>query len=827
MPVITRNRWHALGSYLDRALDLQPAERGAWVASIRAMNPDLADDLQALLDDEDAIGREGFLDSAVTDRPDVSLAGHPVGAYTLISPIGRGGMGTVWLAERSDGRFVGTVAIKLLNLGLIGREAEARFRREGSILARLRHPHIAHLVDAGVSTMNQPYLVLEHVEGTHIDEYCDQHALGLEARVRLFLDVLDAVAHAHANLIVHRDIKPSNVLVSTDGDVKLLDFGIAKLLDAENESAAMTVDGGPPLTPAYAAPEQVAGGPVTTATDVFALGVLLYVLLGGPRPTAVRGGSAAELFDADSPRLSDLAPHGKALRGDLDNIVAKALKKTPGERYPSVSAFAEDLRRHLRHETVSARPDAFSYRTAKFVRRHAAAVAATAGMVVLIASLVGFYTARLGSERDRARLQAEKSARVSELMTSLLTASDPYATRDREPTVRNILDAGAERVAKELRDQPPLKAEMMTVIGRVYQRLGLFEKAVPLLEEAVAIGRAGREETVQLAQSLNDLGVLRRERGDLADATSMLEDALAIRRTRLGRENKDVAITLVELGRAYEDRGMDVRAETLFREALEIREKIFGDAHRETATSKSALALVLWRRGNIADAEPLFRQSLATSRAVLSEDHPNVSSGLNNLGLVLLDKDDLAGAEPMFRESLAIKRKQLGDNHPSLGPTLSNLAAVLREQGKLDEARLLLEEALAVTRRSLGDGHQSIAGFEVNLARVQLAQGDPVAAENLLRDALSRQERTSARDDWRLAMTRSILGASLLDQGDYRAAEPLLIEASRVLKNVPGRQGREAAATRLRLTTLYKVLGQPGGGPAFQSRTAIHRVPAN
>src|SRR5262245_13349806 len=226
MPVFTSTRWHVLWPYLERALDLTAAKRHAFVADLHLIDPDLADDLQTLLDERSAISRDKFLDAPLTDRPEPSIAGHRIGAYTLISPVGRGGMGTVWLGERSDGRFIGNVAVKLLNLGLIGRDGEARFTREGSILARLKHPHIAHLIDAGVSTMNQPYLVLEHVEGTHIDQYCDDHALGLEARIGLFLDVLDAVSHAHANLIVHRDIKPSNVLVRNDGHVKLLDFGI-------------------------------------------------------------------------------------------------------------------------------------------------------------------------------------------------------------------------------------------------------------------------------------------------------------------------------------------------------------------------------------------------------------------------------------------------------------------------------------------------------------------------------------------------------------------------------------------------------------------------
>ena len=351
-------RWRALSSHLDHALDLPRADRDGWVAALEPQEPTLSRELRALLAEHEAISGDAFLQEPVSSRPDVSSAGRRIGAYTLVSPIGHGGMGTVWLATRSDGRFDGNVAIKLLNLGLLGRAGESRFAREGQILARLRHPNIAHLLDAGVAAMGQPYLVLEHVDGAHIDEYCVRHGLDVRARVRLFLDVLAAVAHAHANLIVHRDLKPSNVLVTADGQVKLLDFGIAKLLDADAGLASTTVQGGPAFTPSYAAPEQLTGAPITTATDVYSLGMLLYALLGGSLPS--RGGTPAEWLasavEHELPRLSCVAPNGQALRGDLDNIVAKALKKVPGERYASVSAMADDLRRYLRHEPVAARP---------------------------------------------------------------------------------------------------------------------------------------------------------------------------------------------------------------------------------------------------------------------------------------------------------------------------------------------------------------------------------------------------------------------------------------------------------------------------------------
>jgi serine/threonine protein kinase/Tfp pilus assembly protein PilF len=803
---LTGDRWRELSPYLDEALELPLVERGPWLAAIRRSEPGVAADLERLLAEHEALHRERFLEGAAVVLQHPSLAGLRVGAYTLVSPLGRGGMGTVWQAERNDGRFTRKAAVKLLNPALIGRSGEARFRHEGSLLARLTHPNIAQLIDAGVTPAGQPYLILELVEGEHIDRYCERRALGIEARVRLFIDVLEAVAHAHANLVVHRDLKPSNVLVRADGAVKLLDFGIAKLLEHETDTAEITREGARPLTPEYAAPEQLTGGPITTATDVHALGVLLYVLLGGPNPAAGTSGSAAELVrvivETDPPRLSQVAPNGRALRGDLENIVAKALRKRPEERYVSVTAFADDLRRYLRDEPVSAQRDTVRYRVSKFLRRRARGVAIAAGTVLLIAGLVAFYTVQLASERDRARLQAARAARMSELLTSFLTGADPYATRDREPTVRNILDAGAERVQKELSDQPELKAEMLTVIGRVYQRLGMLDTARPLLEEALAIGRRSGMETPQLAQSLNELGVLLRERGETAAAVPLLEESLAMRRRLLGDKDKDVAVTLVELGRAHEDAGRNDRAEILFREALAIRREIFGDLHRETSTSKAAVALVLLRRGDLAGAEPLFREALDTSRKVLGEDHPNVGAGWNNLGLLLMGKGEYAAAEPMFRHALAIRRKQFGDRHPSLWPNLVNLGASLIDQGKYGEAVALLSEGLDITRAA-GEGQDgAIARLSFQLARVHLARGEPAAAASLLRDALRRQEATLAADDWVLAATRSALGAALTPLKQFDEAERLLAQASAVLKDVPGRQGREAAATRDRLAAL-------------------------
>ncbi len=824
MPTDGHDRWRIVSPWLDRALAIEDRDLGAFLKALHAEDPALASELEELLEERRAISREGFLESAAP-RPSLapSLAGQTFGTWTLIEPIGQGGMGSVWLARRSDGRFEGRAAVKLLNVSLVGRPGETRFEREGSILARLTHPNIARLVDAGVSPIGQPYLVLEFVDGAPIDRWCDERALGVDARLHLFLDVLAAVAHAHANLIVHRDIKPSNVLVATDGQVKLLDFGIAKLLEEEGgtgEATALTRDGGRVLTPEYAAPEQLAGGTITTATDVHALGTLLYVLLSGRHPAERFLGSTASLVkaivDEDPRRLSDASPDRlrRILKGDLDTIVAKALRKDPALRYASVTAFADDVRRTLRHEPIAARPDTLAYRAAKFVRRHTRGVAAAAAVVLLLAGLIGFYTARVATERDRARLQAQKAAKVSELLAGLLTAADPYTSRrdGKEVTVRGLLDAGAARIRKELADQPDVKAEMLSVMGRTYQRLGELDKARPLLDEALSTRRRLLgSQNADVADSLNDLGVLLREKGDAAAAEPLLVEALATRRRVLGPEHRDVAVTLVELGRVYADRGSgtDPRAEPLFREALAIRRKVLGDENHETATSMNELALLLWHRGDLAEAEELFRKGLEINRKTQGEDHPDVSASLNNLALIAGDRGNFAAAETLSRQSVAMARRTLGENHPDLAIKLNNLSRPLLYEGKYDEAAAALQEALRIATAAFGDQHPAVANYAVNLGRVFLARKDAASAEPLLRKALEIRRGAFSEGDWRVAMTKSLLGEALTSLGRYDEAERLLLEASRTLRDVPGAEGREAKSTAGRLAALDRARDAP------------------
>ena len=367
-------RWRLVSPHLDQALELFGQARQRYLTDLASEDPALAADLALLLGEERALRNENYLEHDAQDLfPQPYLMGQVFGAYALIEPLGAGGMGSVWLARRNDGHFEGTVAVKILSAALLGVAGASRFRREGTILARLKHPHIAQLIDAGVSEAGQPFLVLEYVEGEPIDRWCDNRALDVPSRIRLFLDVLAAVAHAHSNLVVHRDLKPSNVMVSKEGRVKLLDFGIAKLLEGDGAPTQLTRELGCGFTPAFAAPEQITGESVTTATDVYALGALLYLLLAGRHPLGKPGASPVDLLRAivetEPDRLSDVAHDSRELRGALDTIIAKALKKRPAERYASVDALAEDLRRHLAGEPILARPDSLAYRTRKLVRR--------------------------------------------------------------------------------------------------------------------------------------------------------------------------------------------------------------------------------------------------------------------------------------------------------------------------------------------------------------------------------------------------------------------------------------------------------------------------
>jgi serine/threonine-protein kinase len=833
----------ALHRLLDEALELSPADREPWLATLRLAHPAHAAELEQLLQEERGLDRRGFLADGLgnaTAEAEPGLAGQRVGAWTLERPLGQGGMGTVWLARRSDGRYEGVVAIKLLNLALLDPVGSERFRREGTVLARLSHPHIARLLDAGVTRAGQPYLVLEHVEGDRIDHYADRNRLGPDARLRLFLDVLAAVAHAHANLIVHRDLKPSNILVATGGEVKLLDFGIAKLLEHEAgaEASTLTDAGGRALTPEYAAPEQISGGTITTATDVYALGVLLYRLLAGRHPTGEGRATAADhllgILETVPPRLSQSIANAEArgaaperLRrtyaGDLDNIVAKALKKRPEERYPTVGALADDLNRYLAHQPVSARGDSLQYRSAKFIRRNRVPLA----LATLVALALTAATVRERQLRGRAEAEARKAVAVREYLVSVFGAADPYAAPDSRPgeiTARALLDRGAHRIDTALAGQPEVRAELRGALGRVYTNLGLYDRAVGQLEQALQERRAlygGDDATV--AAALDQLGIARLRQGDVTSADSLLRAALALRRRTLGSDHDATAESLEHLADLLYDRNDYPGAEPLLREALRIRQRLHGDSSLATAAAKVSLAELLRVKGELDAAMPLYREALAVRERHLGADHPLSAETVGSMASTVEAMGQHAEAESLLHHVIAVQRRSLGEDHPTLAASLNSLGQMLyKGTPRAEEAESLLRAALAINRRALGEHHPNVADNVGNLAIIARERGDLEEAERLLGQALAIDRAIYGPEHTTVAFDLNELASVLRSRGRSDSAVVLLREALRQSRKLVGESHRNTLAVTTQLARALRETGRPEQAePLF--RTAVER----
>lgn len=717
MSTLNPERWQQASPYLDEVLSLHEDEREAWLKAFRAQKPDLADLLEELLQEHRILAKEQFLTHLpVTDTTDLSLAGQTVGAYSLISPIGQGGMGSVWLAERSDGRFKRSVAIKFLKFSVAATGGAQRFKREGRILGQLTHPHIAELIDAGVTAKGEPYLVLENVEGEQIDEYCDRHKLNVTARIRLFLDVLSAVAHAHANLVVHRDLKPSNVLVRNDGQVKLLDFGIAKLLadDADaGHTMELTVEGSAALTPQFAAPEQVAGGVVTTATDVYALGVLLYLLLTGQHPAGAGTDSAAKLVKAiveiEPSRASQAVALANAdialgrsttpeklrrlLRGDLDTIVAKTLKKPPPERYNSVVALADDLQRYLKHQPISARPDSVPYRLRKYVRRHRVGVAAAMASMLLLAGFSFIQAAQL----RRITLERDRADRIANFMTGIFKVSDPNEKFGAEVTARQVLDKAAQDIDNNLTKDPELRAELLHVMGRAYLNLGLYARAESLFEKGLQASKSsGGENSRDALNTRHDLAWAVLQEGRVSDAESMERALLATQRRVLGADHPDTLSTIEELAYTVcgENREKCTEGIELTRDVLEKQRHAFGPDAFYTLATMNNLAIMLESTGRFDEAIKMQQESLERHLRALGPDNIGTVNAKLNLGEFQRDAGRTDEALRTLQDLLKTELRVFGPDQGETAVTRYDIASILLSKGQKDQALQFLSQAV-------------------------------------------------------------------------------------------------------------------------------------
>jgi serine/threonine-protein kinase len=808
----SRDDRRTLDVLFDRALDVPPEERSAFLDRVCAGRPDLRSQLDELL----------RLAASETSSPLPSLLTGPLwrelmdelqlsgaspriaGRWRLLEEIGRGGMGTVFRAARDDGEFEQQAAVKLLSPDLESEAVLRRFARERQILAALDHPGIARLLDGGRTDSSQPYFVMELVDGQPIDRDCDVRRLTIRERLGLMLQVCRAVDHAHRNLVVHLDLKPSNILVTADGRVKLLDFGIAKLLAGDGAAVGepLTRTLARPLTPEYASPEQILNHPVGVASDVYQLGVLLYRLLTGRPPYRLTGHSAREIervvCELEPPRASSVVGKGelgeeagavaarrgttpaklaRQLRGDLETIVAKALRKEPDRRFLSVAELAADLESHLDGRPVGARPDTLTYRAGKFVVRHRLAVTAAAVIVALLAAYavtVTFQARALSRERDRARAEAAKAEHVKALILRLFEGADPREAAGHELTARELLDRGWTGIEGELADQPEVRVELMATVGDIHRELGLYSQADHLLTSALETARAlVPGGGVMLAEVLRRTGRLRLETGEYGEAEDLLREALALYRQQPQDMRSEIGATLAHLGWTFYDRGDDTRAEALFRESLAIRRERFGNEHRDVAASLAEVGMVVRNRGEYAAAEPLLRQALDLRRRLLPESHPALADSLSSLATVKRNLGDLDAAEALYREALDLMIRTRGDAHAYVATVTSNLARVLQLRGALKEAEQLLRRALTIRREALGERHPLVAMNLNDLGRLLYDAGALDRAEALYDEALNAYP---ANHPWRSATVFN-LGRVYETRGDYRSAERMYRQA--------------------------------------------------
>jgi len=860
-------RGSELSRLLDAALELPPAERLAWVETLDATHEPLKPRLRALLaraadvESRDFLGSLPALDTDTgtdaTLSPPSGNAGARVGPYRLERPLGAGGMGTVWLASRADGMFDRQVALKLPHRGMFGADLAERMTRERSILAGLEHPHIARLYDAGLADDGQPYLALEYVEGQPIDAWCREHHSDLRTRLQLLVQVADAVAAAHARLVVHRDLKPANILVTGEGYVRLLDFGIAKLLDAPAERSGLTQLSVHALTPDYASPEQVLGEPVTTGSDVYSLGVVLYELLTGERPYRLRRDTRGALEDAilqaEPRRPSEVpGPFARALRGDIDTIVLKALRKKPAERYATVNAFADDLRNHLAGRPVLARPDSAWYRTSRFLRRNRLVVGAAA--VVTVALIAGAVSTTVGLIRARAAEQralaeAQTSREVARFMVDLFKVSDPSEARGNSITAREILDRASQRVTHELQAAPGVRAELLFTMANVYSKLGLYVNALDLAKASLEL-RGTEGDALKRAASLDQVGEILTLMRRGKEAAPLHEEVLAIRRGMNPIDHQAVARTLLQLALSHYMQGEFDPTITLLGEArTELDQAQNPDAVLRSDILKYT-ANLFHEKGDFAHAIPAYREALAQYRAALGENHPSVASALGDLAIALKDTQQFDEAEKAYLDSLAIQRLILSPAHPDVGNALNNLAVLYAERGQHDKALASAQEGAGILRAALGEDHDMTNIARLNAARANVQLGNFAVAErefrailairrrtlnpenlslpltiDALADVLNREKKYAdaetyarearagmeaavGREHWRWANVSRTLGVSLTGQGKFAEAEPILLASYEVSVRKRGPTHRTTQLTAQRVADLYQAWGR-------------------
>ncbi len=832
-------RWARAQELFHAALRTEPGHRSAFLDTACAGDAALRDEVASLLEAHD--------DDSLLDEPAVGPAERSprerIGPWRLVRPLGEGGMGVVYLAEREEGGFHQVVALKLLRAGIVDTRLEHQLQVERGILARLEHPGIARLIDGGYTEEGQPYFAMEFVEGRTLLEYCDDQRLGLENRVRLFIPICEAVNHAHQQLVVHRDLKPGNILVTPEGTPKLLDFGIAKLLDPAVPDHTRTA---PWMTPAYASPEQVSGERVTTLSDVYTLGILLYELLAGRRPYELNLGSPAEIArvvceqmpgpPSVAVRSSLAGPAAEAvaarrgttverlargLEGDLDTIVLKALAKEPGRRYASAAQLAEDLRRHLSARPVLARPDTLRYRMGKFVRRHRTGVIAAALAFVFLVGGVSatIWQARRATrqaaiaevQRDRAAAEAEKAGLVTRLMVDIFRLSDPTENLGDTLTAREILDRGVARVEREFRQQPDLQAAVFSEVADVYANLGLLSRAEALANRALELRETlYGPASLEVSATLSQVGRARAAQGLRDAAIDDFRRAIAIREQRLREPDSLLAWTQVSLALELRAIGQGEEAGELLNAALATQRRLFGEGSPETARALLGLASTYHDLGRFNEAIGLFEEALARADTAGRPD-PAVATAMLNVGMVRRLREQYGSAEPMLRSAWRMRQTLYGPDHPETLEVQAQLGSTLYMLGRLAASETMLRDGLARSLATLGSKHPQTSTLREALAHVLSLTGGYAEAIRLFDASLSVKHASLPADHPQLMFSTVFAGEPHLERGDGPGARARFNEALAMTRRVEGSNRISAMLARDGLGRAALLTGDTAG----------------
>ena len=809
-----QNRHNKIFELFHAAVALPERERAAFLSRESEGDDSLVAEVMNLLAHD-----PGSL-HPISQKPAPDLIGTVIDQYRLLEILGSGGMGEVYLAEQEE-PIRRTVALKVIKLGMDTREVIARFRSERQALALMDHPNIAKIHDAGATPEGRPYFVMEHVEGVPITHFCDRHRLATRERLELFVQVCQAIHHAHQKGIIHRDIKPTNVLVSRqDGTSipKVIDFGVAKATSREQtQSTVLTVQGQLVGTPEYMSPEQaeMSGRFVDTTTDVYSLGVLLYELLTGVLPFesgVLREADFDEIrriIREDEPakpssrlsipgdqatvaarnRQTSTTALAKRVRGDLDWITMRALEKDRSRRYQSASELALDIERYLRDEPVVAGPPSTTYRMTKLIKRHRRAVGTMAAIVVALAIGLGVSTTmffRAEIAREQAVNEARKAERINTFMQEMLGSVNP-AEMGKDVTVRQALDEAAERVETELTDQPEIMAEVRSTIGNTYAALGLYDAAELHLKEALATRRRVLgDDHPDVATGLHNLATLREMQGDYAEAERLVRQALSLRKAHLGEEHAGVVPGLVRLSTVHLMQGRFDDAETVGLEALRIAESAPAPDELAVAEALENLGNIYVQLGRDDKSETILQRVLAIRENAMGPDHIEVAFALNNLGEHYREHGRYGEAEPLLKRAQAIKEQVLGEDHPSIALGLTNLGNLYIEQGRYEDAEPLLERALGITEKVMGPDHPGAARVLYRLGGICYFREQLAPAERYYQRALAVWEGALGPDHPNVALALMALGDLSVEQDRPDQADSLYRRAIKIMEQALG-----------------------------------------